>query len=68
MGEVRSRILSTLGAHKLFFEHKGLHESRIRVPEIDSSTSWQEGIEVYCKKQKRPDMVDLGIDLLKEVL
>lgn len=68
MGEIRSRILNTLGAHKLFFEHKSLNESRIRVPEIDSSTSWQEGIEVYCKKNQRPEMVELGTELLKEVL
>ena len=68
MGEIRSRILNTCGAHKLFFEHKTLAESRIRVPEIDSSTSWQEGIEVYCKKTKRPDMVELGMDILKEVI
>ena len=68
MSEIRSRILNTCSAHKLFFEHKTLAESRIRVPEIDSSTSWQEGIEVYCKKNKRPDMVDLGMDILKEVI
>ena len=68
MGEVRSRILNTCGAHKLFFEHKTINESRIRVPEIDASTSWQEGIEVYCKKDKRPDMVEMGMDILKEIV
>jgi DNA repair protein SbcD/Mre11 len=68
MGEIRSRILKSLEAHKLFFEHRSLNESRIRVPEIDTSSSWQDGIDVYCKKQKRPDMVDLGTEILKEVL
>jgi DNA repair exonuclease SbcCD nuclease subunit len=68
LGEIRSKILKTGEAHKLFIEHKTQYESRIRVPEIDASTTWNDGIEVYCKKYKRPDMLDLGKSILAEVL
>lgn len=68
MNEVRSKILNTGKAHKLFIEHQTKYESRIRVPEIDASSSWYNGVEVYCKRQKRPDMVDLGKSILGEVL
>ena len=68
MSEVRSIILKSLGAHKLFFEHKTSVQNRIRVPEIDASSSWAEGIEVYCKKMKRPEMMELGKSILGEIV
>jgi DNA repair exonuclease SbcCD nuclease subunit len=68
IGEIRSKILKTQEAHKLFIEHRTIYESRIRVPEIDASTTWNEGVEVYCKKNKRPDMIDLGKSILSEII
>tara|TARA_Y100000034_G_scaffold132734_1_gene196422 strand:+ start:2787 stop:3857 length:1071 start_codon:yes stop_codon:yes gene_type:complete len=68
LGEIRSKILNKLGAHKLFLEHQSMNASRLRVPEIDASSTWGEGIEVYCKKNKRPEMIDLGKSILNEVL
>jgi len=68
LGEVRSKVLNTLGAHKLFLEHQSMNASRLRVPEIDASSTWGDGIEVYCKKNKRPEMIDLGKSILSEVL
>jgi len=68
LSEIRSKILKTGDAHKLFIEHKTFYESRIRVPEINASSSWDEGIEMYCKKEKAPNMVDIGKSILKEVL
>ncbi len=68
MGEIRSKILKLHRAHKLFIEHRTIYESRIRVPEIDASTTWNEGVEVYCKKNKRPDMIDLGKSILSEII
>lgn len=68
LGEIRSKILKEEKAHKLFIDHKTKFESRIRVPEINASSSWYEGIEIYCKKLKRPDMVELGKSILTEVI
>jgi len=68
MTELRSIILKKLEAHKMFFEHKTELQNRVRVPEIDASSSWSEGIEFYCKKTKRPDMIDIGKSILSEVV
>ena len=68
LGEIRSRIMKTEGAHRLFMDHKTIFEHRVRVPEIDSSSSWDDGIEVYCKKTKRPEMEELCKTILREVL
>lgn len=67
LGEIRNKILKKGEAHKLFIDHKTKFAYRIRVPEIDASSSWNEGIEIYCKKRKRPDMADLGKSILLEV-
>jgi len=68
IGEIRSRILKSLKASKLFIEHKTRSQARVRVPEIDASSDWREGIEIYTKKTKRPDMLDIGLKILQEVL
>ncbi len=67
-GEIRSKIMSTGGASKFMHEHKTIYDHRLRVPEIDASSSWHNGIEVYVKKTKRPEMEALGKKILEEVL
>lgn len=68
LGEIRSIILKTGDAHRLFMDHKTIIAHRVRVPEIDSSSSWDNGIEVYCRKTKRPEMEELGKMIMREVL
>lgn len=68
MSEIRSKILKTGKAHKLFIEHKTIYESRVRVPEIDTSSSWNDGIDVYCKREKMLELAKIGKEILNEVL
>lgn len=68
LGEIRNKILKIGDAHRLFIDHRTIFEHRVRVPEIDASSSWGEGIEIYCKRTKRPEMEELGKTILREIL
>lgn len=65
--ELKTRILKDLGAHRLSIAHS-TSRTRDRAPEIDVSTGWIEGVEYYCKKSNRPDMLELGKEILQEVM
>ena len=66
--QVFAQDLKELKAEKLIIEHKALYEDRIRVPEIDASSGWFEGVDVYCRKQNRPEMVEMGKQIVTEVV
>jgi len=66
--EVKNRILKDLNAHMLFTDRQTLKQFSRDVPEINMGSSWDEGIKIYCKKKKKPELVELGKKLLKEVM
>jgi DNA repair exonuclease SbcCD nuclease subunit len=66
--EIKSKVLKTLGAHKLSIAHSTTRNLGDKHPEIDVSTSWVEGVEFYCKKKGKPDMLELGKEILQEVM
>lgn len=67
LGEIRSKVLKEGQAHKIFIDYQTTYQYKTRVPEVDASSSWDEGIEAYCKRQKKSDLVELGKSILQEV-
>ena len=66
MGEVRSTLLNKLEVHRLTIDRETEITDRLRVPEIDTSTSWDKSIEIYCKENDHKDRAELGKALIKE--
>ena len=68
MGEIRSVLLNKLEVHRQSIDREVLIKDRLRVPEISASSSWDDSIDTYCKKNKHTERAELGKALIKEAM
>ncbi len=68
MGAIRSHLLNELNVHKLFIEQTFTDRASAVNKDVHLTSSWLEGLQAYVTEMKEPDMLEIGQQILEDVL